>query len=83
MGAEVNDTPRIRMIAGPNGSGKSTLKQKLEAPGLLGVFINPDDIEQSMRESGFVDLATYQIHTKQAAISGFFEASLLLRGANL
>lgn len=36
------------MFAGPNGSGKSTLKTVLP-PALLGVYINPDEIEQELR----------------------------------
>lgn len=39
------------MFAGPNGSGKSTLKSYL--PGnLLGVYLNPDEIEQEVRTRG-------------------------------
>jgi predicted ABC-type ATPase len=33
------------MFAGPNGSGKSTLKTYLPQQ-LLGVYLNPDEIEQ-------------------------------------
>jgi pantothenate kinase-related protein Tda10 len=37
--------PRLRMFAGPNGSGKSTFKSIIQ-PELLGVYINPDEIEK-------------------------------------
>ena len=40
--------PRLRMFAGPNGSGKSTLKLYLD-PHLLGIYLNPDEIEQETR----------------------------------
>lgn len=39
--------PRLRMFAGPNGSGKSTIKSLL-SPELLGVYINPDDIQKEI-----------------------------------
>ena len=40
------ETLRLRMFAGPNGSGKSTFKSIIR-PELLGIFINPDEIENS------------------------------------
>ena len=43
------------MFAGPNGSGKSSLKSYLPEP-LLGIYLNPDEIEQSVKECGYVDL---------------------------
>jgi Uncharacterized protein conserved in bacteria len=48
--------PRLRVFAGPNGSGKSTLKSYLR-PALLGVFVNPDEIEEEIRRSGFLDFS--------------------------
>ena len=46
------------MFAGPNGSGKSTLKSYLP-PELLGTYLNPDEIEQHIRQHGFLDLAAF------------------------
>ena len=46
------------MFAGPNGSGKSTLKTVL-SPALLGVYLNPDDIERDIRDTGYLDLPAY------------------------
>ncbi|MGC4394959.1 zeta toxin family protein [Hydrogenophaga sp. T2] len=43
--------PRLRVLAGPNGSGKSTIKGELR-PEWIGVFVNADEIERSLRESG-------------------------------
>lgn len=39
------EIPRLRMFAGPNGSGKSTFKSIIR-PELLGIYINPDDVEK-------------------------------------
>lgn len=41
--------PRLRVFAGPNGSGKSTIKEMLQQE-WLGVYINADEIEKSIRE---------------------------------
>jgi predicted ABC-type ATPase len=46
---------RLRMFAGPNGSGKSTFKSIIR-PELLGIFINPDEIEKQIRDYGFLDI---------------------------
>jgi hypothetical protein len=43
------------MFAGPNGSGKSTIKTVLP-PELLGIYINPDEIEKEFRNQGFINL---------------------------
>jgi predicted ABC-type ATPase len=42
----------MRMFAGPNGSGKSTLKSYLPSV-LLGVYLNPDEIESEARSRVF------------------------------
>jgi predicted ABC-type ATPase len=69
--------PRLRMFAGPNGSGKSTLKTYLPPP-LLGVYLNPDEIERSILKSGFLDLADYGVISSSQAVLSFFEKSSLL-----
>jgi predicted ABC-type ATPase len=48
------------MFAGPNGSGKSTFKTMIRRE-LLGVYINPDEIEKEIRDQGFLDLTAFQI----------------------
>lgn len=64
--------PQLRMFAGPNGSGKSTMKALL-APELLGVYVNPDDIERSIRATGGrLDLATFGV---QASADDFVTSS--------
>ena len=51
----MSDTvPRVRMFAGPNGSGKTTVKNALQRPApWFGLYINPDELEQAVRASGF------------------------------
>ena len=52
--------PRLRMFAGPNGSGKSTFKSMIRKE-LLGIYVNPDDLEKEMKDLGFLDLAAYSV----------------------
>jgi predicted ABC-type ATPase len=75
-------TPRLRMFAGPNGSGKSTLKVMLSND-LLGVYINPDDIQKQLGQFGFLDLHHYAISTTQEEVLSFFTSSTLLAKADL
>ena len=63
--------PRMRMFAGPNGSGKSTIKGVIE-PELLGVYINPDDIEKEICRFDFLDLAAYGVETTAEEVLPFF-----------
>jgi predicted ABC-type ATPase len=69
--------PRLRMFAGPNGSGKSTIKAVLRKE-LLGVYVNPDEIEQDIRNRDFLDLLDYGITTNEKEILEFFDSSVLL-----
>lgn len=75
-------TLRLRMFAGPNGSGKSTFKSIIR-PELLGIFINPDDIEKQIRDYDFLDLERYQVKSNEKEILDFFINSHLLKTANL
>jgi predicted ABC-type ATPase len=65
------------MFAGPNGSGKSTLKSCLPKE-LLGVYLNPDEIEQDLRRQGFLDFAAYGVTTTADEALSFFQSSSLL-----
>lgn len=76
------DTPRLRMFAGPNGSGKSTLKSSL-SPRLLGVYINPDEIEKDIQKHDFLDLSVYGVVAEQKEILDFFLQSSLLQKVGL
>lgn len=65
------------MFAGPNGSGKSTLKSLLP-PVLQGVYLNPDEIEQEIRNQGFLDLNKYGVTTGEGEVLRFFKGSEFL-----
>jgi len=63
---------RFRMFAGPNGSGKSVIKSAVPAT-LLGVYVNPDEIEKIIRESDrWFDFSTFQVRLD----AGDFRSSL-------
>ena len=74
--------PRLRMFAGPNGSGKSTIKSVVP-PELLGVYLNPDEIEKEIRDRDFLDLRAYGVETTREEILPFFANSTLLANAGL
>jgi predicted ABC-type ATPase len=74
--------PRLRIFAGPNGSGKSTLQEVISKE-LLGVYINPDEIEKEIKEFDFLDLTRYGIQTDEEEILSFFAKSTLLKKADL
>jgi len=74
--------PRMRMFAGPNGSGKSTIKSVI-GPELLGIYINPDEIEKDIRDAGFLDLKEYGVSGTGQALLDFFRQSTLLEKAGL
>lgn len=68
------------MFAGPNGSGKSTFKTMIRRE-LLGIYINPDEIEKEIADFGFLDLDAYHVTTTREEILNFFSQSLLLKQA--
>jgi predicted ABC-type ATPase len=70
----------MRMFAGPNGSGKSTLEPYL-SPASLGVYLNPDDIEQEINKLGFLDFSNYRINARAEEILAFFTSSAFLANA--
>lgn len=70
--------PRLRMFAGPNGSGKSTLKAVLPAA-LLGVYLNPDELEQAIRQEGYLALSDYGVTAAAAEALAWFAAAPLLK----
>lgn len=75
-------TPRLRIFAGPNGSGKSTLQEVISKE-LLGIYINPDEIEKEIREFDFLDITHYGIQTEKEEVLSFFSKSTLLKKADL
>lgn len=74
--------PRLRMFAGPNGSGKSTIKSVVP-DNLLGVYLNPDEMQKEIEARGFLDVRGYGVETTREEILGFFADSTLLRKAGL
>ena len=70
------------MFAGPNGSGKSTLKAYLPT-NLLGSYLNPDEIEQGVRDRGFLDVAQHGVSANGPEVLQFFRDSALLAEAGL
>lgn len=74
--------PRLRMFAGPNGSGKSTIKSVVPSK-LLGVYLNPDEIQKEIEDRGFLDVRHYGEETTREEILNFFMNSTLLQKAGL
>ncbi len=79
---EAPTVPRLRMFAGPNGSGKSRIKSVLR-PELLGVYINPDDIERDIRQSGAFRFSDFGVEASNGEIETFFALSSLICRAGL
>jgi predicted ABC-type ATPase len=74
--------PRLRMFAGPNGSGKSRLKNYLPPP-LLGFYLNPDDIEDTLRRERSIDLANFNVQTTYEEVTSFFANSSIIEGSGI
>ncbi len=74
--------PRLRMFAGPNGSGKTHLKSMLPLR-LLGYYVNPDEIEKTIRDTGVLQLKTWGIQTTESELQNFFSSSFLLKSQSL
>lgn len=74
----MKDILRLRMFAGPNGSGKSTFKSMIPRE-LLGIYINPDEIEKEILRDDFLDLERYLVKTTAKEILDFFISSPLLQ----
>jgi predicted ABC-type ATPase len=70
--------PRLRIFAGPNGSGKSTLNT-IVSKELLGVYINPDEIEKEIKQFDFLDLSNYEIVSNKDEVLSFFNTHPLLK----
>lgn len=72
--------PRLRMFAGPNGSGKSTMKEVIPQE-LLGVYVNPDEIEKAWRQSGCIDSSMFKVRVDAEEVLAFFMKSTFLANA--
>lgn len=73
---------RLRMFAGPNGSGKSTITSALPSK-LLGIYVNPDEIEKKVQKQQFLDLKHFDIRTTPNELLDFFANSPLLEKEGL
>jgi len=67
----------MRMFAGPNGSGKSTLLQYLP-PGLLGTYVNPDDLESALRSDRRFSPADYGLAIAPERLIAFLDSAPIL-----
>ena len=76
------EIPRLRMFAGPNGSGKSTIKDVINKE-LLGIYINPDEIEKEIKEYDFIEFSNYGVETNKDEVLAFFNNSTLLKSVDL
>ncbi|MBS1703697.1 MAG: zeta toxin family protein [Armatimonadetes bacterium] len=65
------------MFAGPNGSGKSTIKRAIPNE-LLGIYINPDELEAELRLSRGIALATRKISIDIEFVRSFLSDSALM-----
>lgn len=72
----------MRVSAGPNGSGKSELKFYLPES-LLGRYLNPDEIESGIRQSGLLNLPAWGVMTTPEEVLPFFAQSDFLREVGL
>ena len=75
-------TPRLRIFAGPNGSGKSTIKEVISEE-LLGIYINPDEIEKHINNYGFINFNSFGFSTNKEEIWEFLKKSTLLKTVGL
>ena len=70
------------MFAGPNGSGKSTIKSILN-PELLGVYINPDDIQKQIEAAGMLSLEEFRVDCSLEELQRHFRTSALAERVGL
>ena len=70
------------MFAGPNGSGKSTLKRYLSER-LMGVYLNADELESSIRRNGRLCLSDYGVSDSAGRLHEFMLGSAWLRNEGM
>lgn len=86
----VATTTRLRMFAGPNGSGKSTIKNTIKShvrkttdEKLFGHYINPDEFEKAIKQSGFLDFNNFNLEIDESEVLNFFRKSDWLKKVDL
>lgn len=62
---------KIRIFAGPNGSGKSTLFKEFSKNYNAGFFINADELEHKLAQTGLIDLNDIGISAMQEDLDSF------------
>lgn len=70
------------MFAGPNGSGKSTIKGQID-PARIRIYINADDLEKEAKDTGFIDLAKFQLTTTLTELHSFHAGHYLIQNKEL
>ena len=79
-----SNPPRLRMFAGPNGSGKTTVKNRLQRPPQwFGIYINPDELEKTIRDTGILPLEAFDLTTSTEEIRSYFTSSPFLQSHQL
>lgn len=68
-------TKRMRVFAGPNGSGKTTIISKIKSKISFGVYVNADDIEQTLVNTGGILFDSYKLRITQDHLQAFFKLS--------
>ncbi|WP_338570702.1 zeta toxin family protein [Pseudomonas canadensis] len=74
--------PRLRVFAGPNGSGKSTMKSAIPSH-LIGIYINPDEIEKAAKETGRLEFSDFQLEVEGDEVLDFLGTHRLVRSSQL
>jgi predicted ABC-type ATPase len=66
---------RMRIFAGPNGSGKTTIINNLREKIPFGIYVNADDIEQSLVKTNSLLFSTYSLTVEEHDLQAFFQQS--------
>ena len=70
------------MFAGPNGSGKTTVQRDTSRryrSDFLGVLVNPDDLEATIRRDGRLDLGPFEVSVGETEVCDAFTSSAFLK----
>lgn len=67
---------KIRVFAGPNGSGKSTLFYQFSKNYNTGFFINADELEKKLEQTGLIDLTEIGLIASQNDLEDFKQLSV-------
>jgi predicted ABC-type ATPase len=67
----------MRIFAGPNGSGKTTIINDLKTKIDFGVYVNADDIEQTLSNHRVINFMDFNLHLNTTILQAFFKESKL------